>query len=397
MSRTVDFRDTATAFAQKSDCDLKMARLLFKGMASPALLNLGKFGASLSSNFGLPIGWALRPTLYKHFVAGETLGDSLPKLRKLYAQGVQGVMDYSAEGGDNEEDTLDNFVQNMKAVRFAAKHPEVSHAVFKVSGLGMVPALIKAQEYGLESLNEAEKHAFEQTRSRFMELCAEAAKAGLHVLVDAEHYAYQQVIDDWTEEAILKFNTADAAVVFATLQMYRHDRLPYLRKLYDLGKKAGVKVGVKFVRGAYMEEERERAQKMGYEDPICRTKADTDTNYNAALVFTLDHLDVFELFAGTHNEGSVRLLMSLIEDTGLPKDDSRIYFAQLYGMSDNLSFNLAKAGYRVTKYCPYAPVERVLPYLIRRAEENTSVAGQTGRELSLIELELERRREERDE
>ena len=395
MNTKVDFRDTATAFAQKSDCDLKMARLLFRGMGSPTLLNLGKFGAYLSTRFGLPIGWALRPTLYKHFVTGETLGDSLPKLRKLYSQGVQGVMDYSAEGGANDEDTLDNFLQNMKAVRFAGQHPEVSHAVFKVSGLGMVPALIKAQERGIESLTPSEMHDYDQAKMRFMELCNEAAKMRIHILVDAEHYAYQRIIDDWTEEAIERFNTAEDAIVFATLQMYRHDRLPYLRKLYELGKKLGVKVGVKFVRGAYMEEERARAAEMGYADPICATKADTDTNYNAALVYTLNHMDVFELFCGTHNEGSVRLLMNLMEEKGLARDDERIYFAQLYGMSDNLSFNLAKAGYRITKYCPYAPVNRVLPYLIRRAEENSSIGGQTGRELTLIEYELDRRDDEK--
>lgn len=395
MSRQkVDFRDTAAAFAQKDDCELKMVRLLFRGMASPALLSLGKFGAYLSTTFGLPIGWALRPTLYKHFVAGETLRDSLPKLRKLYSGGLQGVMDYSAEGGDNEEDTLDNFVHNQKAVRFAARHPEVSHAVFKVSGLGMVPVLIKAQEKGLRALTDEERQNYDRTKMRFMELCREASKAGIHILVDAEHYAYQTLIDEWTDEAIERFNRPDFAVVFATLQMYRHDRLPYLRKLYDLGKRLGVRVGVKFVRGAYMEEERLRASELGYVDPICATKEETDTNYNAALVFTMNHLDVFDIFAGTHNEASVRILMDLMEEKEVAPGDPRIYFAQLYGMSDNLSFNLAKAGYRVTKYCPYAPPARVLPYLIRRAEENTSVAGQTGRELALIEHELRRRASE---
>ena len=397
MSQKVDFTNTATAFVQKSDFDLKMARILFKGMASPALLKLGKFGAYLSSNYGIPIGWALRPTLYNHFVTGETLGDSLPKLRRLFSQGVQGVMDYSAEGGDSEEDTLDNYRNNLKAVRFAANHEEVSHAVFKVSGLGMVPVLIKAQESGYDSLTDEEKQSFNQTKERFFALCEEAAKAGIHILVDAEHYAYQTVIDDWTDEAIETFNNPDRAIVFATLQMYRHDRLPYLKSLYERGKRLGVKVGVKFVRGAYMEEERARALEMGYRDPICATKEDTDTNYNAALVYTLNHLDVFDLFAGTHNEGSVRLLMSLMEERGIAPGDPRIYFAQLFGMSDNLTFNLARGGYRVTKYCPYAPVNRVLPYLIRRAEENTSVAGQTGRELLLIEHELRRRSEEKEE
>lgn len=365
---SIDLRDTATAFAQKSNTALRVARLLFRGMGSPTLLSLGELGARLSSTVGLPIGWAQRPTLYKHFVTGETLADSLPKLRRLYSQCVQGVMDYSAEGGGNDEDTPDNYLQNLKAVRFATRHEKVSHAVIKVNGIGEVPVLIKAQEQGIRALTRQEREEYDQTKERFMELCREAKDAHIHILIDAEHYAYQGIIDEWVEEAIRLYNSPAFAVVFQTLQMYRHDRLAYLRRLYDLSIQEGVRVGVKFVRGAHMEEERARAEEMEHPGPRCRTKADTDTNYNAALVFVLEHLDHFEFFDVTHNEASARLLMNLMEEHGLPKNDPHIYFAQLYGMSDNLTFNLAKVGYRVTKYCPYAPVNRVLPYLIRRAE-----------------------------
>lgn len=223
-----------------------------------------------------------------------------------------------------------------------------------------------------------------------MKLCEAAYESGVSILVDAEHFAYQALIDRWTIEAMRAYNK-ERAVVFATLQMYRHDRLALLQEMDKIAQAEGLTLGIKLVRGAYMEEERERAKGLGYPDPICPTKQATDDNFNAAVRYVMERLDRYELFSGTHNEESVRLLMQLIEEQGIAPNDPRVYFAQLYGMSDNLTYNLTRAGYNVTKYCPYAPVTKVLPYLIRRAEENSSVRGQSSRELLLIKKELQRR------
>lgn len=389
----VDFRNTEVAFANKSDKDLRVQRMLFKGMSSNRLVNFGKWMSDTATKLHIPVGWALKPTLYRHFVTGETLESSLPTLREQYSLGVQGVMDYSAEGGDTAEESEMSFQRNLEAVNFTADHKELSHAVFKVSGIGRVAVLERANDPDAV-LSSSDQEEFDLIHSRFMKLCETAYERGIPILVDAEHYAYQDVIDRMTEEAILRYNK-EKPIVFATLQMYRHDRLDYLKHLDDLTQEHGLKIGIKFVRGAYMEEERALAAEKGYPDPICANKEETDKNFNTGVVYVMDRLDRFELFMGTHNEISNSLLVDLLAEKGLKPNDPRVYFSQLYGMSANLSFNLAKAGYNITKYCPYAPVETVLPYLIRRAQENTSVKGQSSRELQLIIAEQERRRRAR--
>lgn len=386
----IDFKNTKIAFGHKSDRDLQMQYLLFKGMSSGGLVKVGKWASDIAARYNIPIGWALKPTLYRHFVTGETLSSSLPTLRKLHTLDVQGVMDYSAEGGDSADESEENFNKNMEAVLFTADNKELSHAVFKVSGIGKVEILEKANNPDTP-LSTAEQDEINRVHDRFMKLCEAAYDRGVPLLVDAEHYAYQDLIDRFTEEAIIRYNRK-RVIVFATLQMYRRDRLQYLKRLDRLTQDHKVRIGIKFVRGAYMEEERARAAEMGYSDPICPTKEDTDQNYNIGVVYVMDRLDRFELFMGTHNEVSTYLLISMLAEKGLEPNDPRVYFAQLYGMSDNLTFNLAKSGYNVTKYCPYAPVDKVLPYLIRRAQENTSVKGQSSRELLLIQSELDRRK-----
>ena len=224
-----------------------------------------------------------------------------------------------------------------------------------------------------------------------MAFCQRAYENDVRLIVDAEDYSFQNALDELTDEAMRKYNKK-RAIVFATLQMYRHDRMPYLRQILADAQEKDYIAGVKFVRGAYMEAERARAAAMGYPDPICKDKPTTDANFNEGVSFAMDHLDRFEIFMGTHNEESNYMLAKLIDEKGLARDDKRIFFAQLLGMSDNISFNLAHEGYNVTKYVPYAKVRDVLPYLIRRAEENTSVAGQTGRELKMLKTEIERRK-----
>lgn len=390
-SNDLNFRNTEVAYADKSDKDLRMAELLFKTIGSPAIVKLSKWGTKIAQTLRLPLGWILRPTIYHHFVGGESLELSKPTLEKLRKRGVQAVMDYSAEGGDDAATIEKTFQANMEAVRFADNNSSLSHAVFKVSGLCKVSTMEKANDPNAE-LTDSERAEIEQLRERFMALCEQAHKQGTKILVDAEHYAYQGLIDRLTEEAMMKYNR-ERTIVFATLQMYRHDRMDYLQGLDEFCQEHGLHCGIKFVRGSYMEEERARAEQMGYPDPICVDKEATDDNFNAGVKYVVDRIDRMELFCGTHNERSCMLLVEQMKERGLQNNDPRIYISQLYGMGDFISYNLSNAGYNLTKYLPYAPVDKVLPYLIRRAEENTSVAGQTGRELELIRREMKRRKE----
>ncbi len=304
---------------------------------------------------------------------------------------VKSTLDYSAESEQTPEGIQATFEETLRSIDFAKGNTNLAYAVFKPSTITTDELLAKASEKREELTIDDVRH-FRKFRERFMALCQRAYDNDVRILVDAEDYCFQDAIDALTDEAMRKFNKK-RAIVFATLQMYRHDRMPYLRRIYDDAVAKGYIAGVKFVRGAYMEAERARAAALDYPDPICKDKQATDENYDAAVRFTMDHLDRFEMFMGTHNEESNYKLAKLMDEKGIARDDSRVFFAQLLGMSDNISFNLAHAGYNVTKYVPYASVRDVLPYLIRRAEENTSVAGQTSRELRMLEMEMARRKE----
>lgn len=385
----IDFSNTQTAFEGKSDGDLRSAELLFRAMASTGLVKTGKVLSNIAASIHFPIGWALRPTIYRHFVGGETLEKTRPTLEKLGARGVSAVLDYSAEGGSSEADIDATYEETIRSLNFARENSHVSHGVFKPSGVGPASVLEKVSKG--EALSGEEQKRFDAFRKRFFELCRLAHEHNTRILIDAEHYSYQGVVDELSIEAMAEFNK-ERAIVFATLQMYRHDRLALLERIDQAAREKGFIPGIKFVRGAYMEEERMLAQKYGYTDPICKDKQATDDNYDAGVRFVLERIDHFEIFVGTHNEQSLVKATDQMKRLGIQTSDKRVFFAQLYGMSDNLSFNLAKAGYNVTKYLPYAPVDRVLPYLIRRAEENTAIKGQTTRELQLIRTERQRRK-----
>ena len=306
---------------------------------------------------------------------------------------VKATLDFSAEGEQTPEGIQATFEETLASIDFAKGNPNLAYAVFKPSTITTDEILAKASEHP-EQLTPEEKKLFDEYRERFAALCKRAYDNDVRLIVDAEDYCFQDAIDAQTDEMRRLYNKK-RAIIFATLQMYRHDRMPYLEKIYADAQEKGYIAGVKFVRGAYMEEERARAARLGYPDPICKDKAATDANYDAGVKYVMDHIDRFEMFMGTHNEESNYLLAKLIEEKGLEHNDPRIYFAQLLGMSDNISFNLANQGYNVTKYVPYAKVKDVIPYLIRRAEENTSVAGQTGRELNMLSAEMERRRKQK--
>lgn len=386
----LDFNNTEIAFSAKSQSELRNAYLLFNTIKYPCLVKCASVGSNIALKIHFPLAWAVKPTLYKQFVGGETVQDCSKAINHLWKFNVKSTLDFSAEGEQTSEGIEATFKETMRSIDFAKGNDNLAYAVFKPSTITTDELLAKASEKR-EELTIEEVKAFREFKERFMAFCQRAYDNDVRLLVDAEDYCFQDALDELTDEAMRKFNKK-RAIIFATLQMYRHDRMPYLRRILDDATEKGYIAGVKFVRGAYMEAERARATALGYPDPICKDKKATDENYDAAVRFTMDHLGHFEMFMGTHNEESNYKLAELMDERGVNRGDSRIFFAQLLGMSDNISFNLAHEGFNVTKYVPYAPVRDVLPYLIRRAEENTSVAGQTCRELNMIKAEMNRRR-----
>jgi proline dehydrogenase len=364
--------------------------MLFNVLKNPFIVKAGKLAGLTALKLHFPLGWIVKPTLYRQFVGGETLEDCRKHVEALQRKGVKSTLDYSAESKQTPHGIAATFAETIASIDFAAANTGIAYAVFKPSTLVTDEVLAKASEKR-EMMTIEEVQAFYEFRERFMALCQRACDKGVRILVDAEDYCFQDAIDGLTDQAMRTFNK-ERAIVFATLQMYRHDRMAYLRKIYDDCIDKNYCPGIKFVRGAYMEEERKRAAEMNYPDPICKDKPATDANFDEGVRFVIDHIDRMELFAGTHNENSNSKLAALMDEKGIARNTERIYFAQLLGMSDNISFNLAHEGYNVSKYVPYAKVKDVLPYLIRRAEENTSIAGQTSRELRMLKAERQRRR-----
>lgn len=385
----LDFKNTEIAFARKSDGELRNAFMLFNVMKRPGIVKFGKWASNVALSLHFPIGWAVKPTLYKQFVGGETLEDCDTAVKDLAAAGVKSALDYSAESEQTPDGIEFTFAETKRSIENAARNKNIVFAIFKPSTLTTDYILRKSSERP-EELSPQEEIGYMELESRFDALCALSHELGVRILVDAEDYCFQAAIDRLTDKAMRKYNK-ERAIVFATLQMYRWDRMPYLESILADADANGYTPGIKFVRGAYMEAERERAAEKGYPDPICATKADTDANFNAGVAFVVEHIDRMEMFMGTHNEESNYMLAELIDSKGIAHDNERIHFAQLHGMSDHITFNLAHAGYNVLKYVPYAQVKDVLPYLIRRAEENTSVKGQTTRELDMIKTEMKRR------
>lgn len=385
----ISFENTEVAFKSKTDKDLKGAHFLFRLIANNFLVVIGKRLSQVALKLHLPVGWAVKPTIYKHFVGGETIEDCRPSVRLLEKFNVKAILDYSIEGTESTEEIEEALEETLKTIHNAAKDPNVPFAVFKPTAFTMENVLEKVSAG--ETLTEDEKVEAENFRNRVGKLCKTAFDNDIPILIDAEDVAFQNFIDEVVTENQEKFNKKKA-LVFNTYQMYRVDRLEVLDKAYNRAKEKGYFLGAKFVRGAYMEKERARAAEMGYPDPIHPDKDSTDRDYNEALKYCIERIDRISIFNGTHNEYSSRYMTELMEQHNIPKDHNHCWFSQLFGMSDHISFNLADAGFNVAKYVPFGPVRSVLPYLIRRTEENTSIAGQTGRELSLIMKEMKRRK-----
>lgn len=383
------FNNTEIAFRSKSNAALNRAYWLFKIISSNFLTTIGPPAANFALRLGLPVKGIIRKTIFEHFCGGETITDCEPAIQLLASQHVGTILDYSVEGEETEETFDQTLTEILKAVDRAKQDHNIPFAVFKITGLGRFDLLAKVNAG--EKLNDIEEEEFLRIKMRLDSVCRAASEADTAVLIDAEHSWIQDVIDDMAREMMRKYNK-EKPLIYNTYQLYRTDILPTLKADLYLAETDGFHLGAKLVRGAYMEIERERAKQHGHASPIQPTKEDTDRDYNAAIHFCLDHLEQIGFMAGTHNEASSLLLAEEMDKRNISRNDKRIYFAQLLGMSDNLTFNLSESGYNVAKYMPYGPVKAVMPYLFRRAQENTSVAGQTSRELSLIIAEQKRRK-----
>lgn len=385
----VSFDNTEIAFKSKSNYDLRRSYLLFSALAKTWIVRFGGDFTQSLMKIGLPVKWFVKPTIYRQFVGGETISQCIPTVEQLGNFNVKAILDYSVEGTDSQKGIAHALDETLRTIENAASNPNIPFSVFKPTAFTTSAVLTKVSAG--EKLSKQEAEEAENFRQRVELLCKTAFEKNIPILIDAEDSWYQKFIDDVVNAMMAKYNR-ERAIVYNTFQMYRHDRLDFLKQSYEMAVRGNYFLGAKFVRGAYMEKERERAAQMGYPSPIQPDKEHTDNDYNAALKFCVEHIGRISIFNGTHNEFSSRYLTEMMAEHNLPKNDPRIWFSQLYGMSDHISFNLAHAGYNVAKYLPYGPVKHVIPYLVRRAEENTSVKGQTGRELMLIKKEMGRRK-----
>lgn len=387
----IRFDDTAVAFSYKSDKALKKAHFIFSLVNNPWLSSIATGLAKAGLALKLPVKGLIRTTVFEHFCGGETIDQSVNTIHTLSKYHVGAILDYSAEGAKNEEGFDHTTNEILKTLDKAKGNPAIPFTVFKSTGLVLMEVLERVQSNA--PLSPEQQEAFQHFRDRVEKICARAFEYDVPVMIDAEDSWIQNPIDELAYEMMRKYNQK-RPIVYNTFQMYRRDMLDNLRKAYHDAELHNYFLGVKMVRGAYMEKEAERAQKMNYPNPIHPNKQATDDSFNNGLAFCMNNKHRISLMCGSHNEYSNQYLAQLMEKHGLKNSDNHVWFAQLLGMSDNISFNLAKADYNVAKYVPYGPVELVMPYLIRRAEENTSVAGQSSRELTLIRKEIARRKKQ---
>mgnify|MGYP003966624241 FL=1 len=385
----INFENIKVAFADKSDKDLSRAYLLFKTISNPIISNTLTAFIKVAMWLHLPISWAIKATVYKHFCGGTTIENSQATIDKLWESNIGTILDFSAEGKEIEEDFNLAMNETIASIQKAKSESSIPFSVFKPTGLARFALLEKiSNNSNLTKEEEIEKTNFE---GRIENICQTASDNKVPLFIDAEESWIQDAIDEIVIKMMQKFNKNEAWI-YNTLQLYRNDRVDHLEMLFKLAAEEKFFVGLKLVRGAYHEQEIERAKEKGYNCPVHTIKENTDIDYNKALTLCIENIDFVSVCAGTHNEESSALLVELLNKHNISKDDKRVYFSQLLGMSDHISYNAAKEGFNVVKYVPYGPVKDVLPYLIRRAEENTSIAGQMGRELTNIIEEKKRRR-----
>ncbi|MEJ7589334.1 MAG: proline dehydrogenase family protein [Ferruginibacter sp.] len=402
----ISFDNTEYAFAYKKDGELKKANFLFNVMGMPWLVNLGLKITPLAIRWNLPFTKPLiKQTIFRQFVGGETLEETSTVARKLGEYNVQVILDYGVEGGDDGEQGFDHSTEEfIRVIQYASTQPNIPFMSIKVTGFSRFTllekidglmhnaegTLMKRYLKALELLPEAEKEEWHRVRVRMLRICETASRTKTGVLVDAEETWIQDPVDALTILMMDTFNKG-RVVVYNTLQLYRVDRLKFLRDSYEAAAERNFILGAKLVRGAYMENERKRAVEKEYSSPIQPDKESCDADYNEAVAFSIEHLDKIAVIVASHNEYSNLYATQLLDKRGLPHHHPHVHFSQLFGMSDNITFNLAKAGCSVSKYLPFGPIKDVIPYLMRRARENSSMSGQTGRELGLIKKEIKRR------
>jgi len=386
---SVSFQDTSIAFKNKSDKELILSYLIFGLTKSPFLVKFLSQAAKLTLSMGLPVKPIIKSTVFKQFCGGEKESEYTNVVEKLGQSGIGAILDYSVEGTEDETGFESTKRELLKVIDKSKTNPDIPCTCMKMTGIG--PFDLYKKITANEPLTVEEQREWEKVRNRLEAICKASFKADKPIYIDAEETWIQQAIDDLSEKMMSMYNQ-EKAIVFTTLQLYRWDRNDYFLELIQRARAGGYKLGIKIVRGAYIEKERERARRYGYRSPINATKEDTDREYDKSVEIFIDNIDVVEICVGTHNEASCKLLLKLMAERDLPNNHPHIYFSQLYGMSDNVSFNLANAGYNVSKYLPYGPVESTLPYLARRAEENTAIAGQMSKELEIILKERKRRK-----
>ncbi len=383
------FNNTEIAFQLKSDSELERAYFLFKMISKEPLVRIGTAATNFAIKANLPVEGLIRSTVFDHFCGGINEEDCLGVIDSMSELGVSSVLDFSVEGKESDEQFDMAMNKTLELIEFARDKESMPIAVFKPTGFGRFKLYQKISEGATLTKNEQDE--WERVVQRYHKVCSRGVERDVEVLIDAEESWMQDAADKLVEDMMQTYNK-DKPIVYNTLQLYRWDRLDYLKRLHARAKADGYKLGIKIVRGAYMEKERERAEELGYDSPICEHKMETDKNFDKTMSYILQNLDHISVFIGTHNEESCYLAMEMMELLRIDRKDNRVWFGQLYGMSDHISFNMASEGFNVAKYIPFGPVKDVMPYLIRRAEENTSVAGQTNRELELIKKERQRRK-----
>ena len=381
----VSFENTQTAFSYKNDRELKKSYRLFSMMSKKLLTSFGTSLTKTALSMGLPIDGILRKTIFDQFCGGENIQECAPLIEKIYKYNIGSILDYAVEGEKTEEGFDHTMQEVLRTIEMSKGNPKIPFSVFKPTGIASAVIMEKVQKK--EELNETEKIAFKRIKERFETICQAAFESNVRLFIDSEDSWYQDTIDQIVYEMMIRYNHK-TAIVFNTYQMYRKGMIDRLKLAFHKAAMNNIHLGVKLVRGAYMEKERERAEEHGYDDPIMPHKGATDKQYDDALRFCIDNNQRVVVCSGSHNEDSNHYLTLLMDKYNIAPADDKVWFAQLYGMSDHISFNLAEAGYNVVKYLPYGPVKKVLPYLIRRAEENTAIAGQTTREYRLLKQEM---------
>jgi len=394
---SLSFDNTQIAFAYKSTKELGKAKFLFSTMNYPFFVPLGTRITPFLMKTGLPVDGIIRNTIFRQFVGGETLTETAPVVNMLGEYGVQVILDYGVEGKEGEDNFDKATEEFVRVIEYASTQKNIPFISIKVTGLarlGLIQTLNESPRLrsGIHD-HETEIDEWERVKDRMYHLCEIASEKNVGVLIDAEESWIQDPIDRLVMEMMEEFNK-EKVVVYNTIQLYRHDRLEFLKLSHRIAKRSNFLLGIKLVRGAYMEKERERAQQKGYPDPVQKNKENTDNDFDAAVGYCIQNINEIAFIVASHNDKSNLLTYDLLNQKNIPLNHPHIHFSQLYGMSDNITFNLAKAGCSVSKYVPFGPIRDVIPYLMRRAQENSSVSGQTGRELALLKRELERRKKE---